>query len=63
MNSVFAVIVIIGGLAGSLVAWRVIPLEKWLDPRETQLWHDRYGRIFKIAGPTVAVVGLLLLIF
>ncbi len=63
MNSVFAVIAIIGGLAGSLVAWRVIPLEKWLGARETELWHDRYGKIIKIAGPIVAVIGLLLLIF
>lgn len=63
MNSVFAVIVIIGGVLGALIAWRVIPLEKWLNPGDVEDWHDRYGKIFKIAGPIVAVIGLLLLIF
>ena len=63
MNSFFAVIAIIGGVLGALIAWRVIPLEKWVNPGEVEDWHGRYGKIFKIAGPIVAVIGLLFLIF
>jgi len=61
MNTVFALIAVVGGALGSLIAYRVVPL-KMVGAAEMELWHQKYGKIFKIAGPVVAVVGLLLLL-
>jgi hypothetical protein len=63
MNTVFALIAIIGGAAGSLVAFGVIQLDKFVDPGEAQDWHDKYGKIVKILGPAAAILGLLLLVW
>jgi len=63
MNTVFALIAIIGGAAGTLVSYKVVPLEKIVDYGEAQDWHDKYGKIVKILGPAAIIVGLLLLVF
>jgi hypothetical protein len=63
MNTVFALIAIIGGAVGSLVAFQVIQLDKFVDPGEAQDWHDKYGKIVKILGPVAAILGLLLLVW
>ena len=62
MNTVFALLAIIGGAIGSLVAWRVVSLDKWTNPGEMDAWHDKYGKIVKILGPIAVVAGLLFLI-
>jgi hypothetical protein len=62
MNTVFALIAVVGGFLGSLIAYRVMPL-KMVGVAEMELWHHRYGKIFKIAGPIVTAIGLLLLLF
>jgi len=63
LNTFFAVIALLFGVLLSLVAYRILPLERWLNPGEVADWHDRFGRIFKIAGPVVALIGALLLLF
>jgi hypothetical protein len=63
MNTVFALIAIILGAIGSLIAFEVVKLDKFIDPGEAQNWHDKYGKIIKILGPVAVIVGLLLLLF
>ena len=61
MNTVFALIAIIGGAIVSLVAYRILPLDKFISPGEVEAWHDKYGKIVRILGPTAVIIGLLLL--
>jgi hypothetical protein len=63
MNTVFALIAILGGGLGSLVAFGVIQLDKFVSPGEAQDWHDKYGKFVKILGPAAAILGLLLLVW
>jgi len=63
MNTVFALIAIVGGVIVSLVAYEVVRLDKFINPGEAQLWHDKYGKLVKILGPAAAIIGLLLLLF
>jgi hypothetical protein len=62
MNTVFALIAIIGGVIASLVAYKIVPLDKFISPADAQLWHDKFGSIAKILGPGAAIVGLALLV-
>ena len=63
MNTVFALIALLGGIVGSLIAYKVVPLEKFVDYSEAQAWHDKYGKIVKILGPAAGILGLILLFF
>jgi uncharacterized membrane protein YtjA (UPF0391 family) len=63
MNTVFALIAIIAGVLGSLIAFNKIQLDKFIDPGEAQDWHRKYGKIFKIISPIAAVLGLWFLLF
>ena len=63
MNIVFSLIAIIGGVLGSLVAFNKIQLDRFIDPGEAEDWHRKYGKIFKVLGPAVIVIGLYFLIF
>ena len=63
MNTVFALIAIIGGVLGSLIAFNKIQLDKFIDPGEAEDWHGKYGKIFKIISPIAAVFGIWLLLF
>jgi uncharacterized membrane protein YtjA (UPF0391 family) len=63
MNTVFALIAIIAGVLGSLVAFNKIQLDKFVNPGEAQAWHEKYGKIFKIISPIAAVFGIWLLLF
>ncbi len=63
MNTIFALIAIIAGVLGSLVAFNKIQLDKYISPDEAQDWHRKYGKIFKIISPIAAVLGLWFLIF
>jgi hypothetical protein len=61
MNTIFALIALAGGVIGSLLAYKVVPLEKLVDYGDAQNWHDKYDKVFKILGPAVGVVGLIIL--
>ena len=63
MNTIFALIAIIGGVLGSLVAFNKVQLDKFISPDEAQDWHRKYGKIFKIISPIAAVFGIWLLLF
>ncbi len=63
MNTFFALIAVIGGALATLVAFQIVPLEKYIDPGEAQDWYDKYGKLIKILGPVALVIGLILLIF
>ena len=63
MNTIFALIAIIGGVLGSLVAFNKVQLDKFISPGEAQVWHEKYGKIFKIISPIAAVFGIWLLLF
>ena len=63
MNTVFALIAIIGGAIGTLVAYQIVRLDKFVSPGDAQDWHDKYGKIVKILGPAAVIAGLLLLAF
>jgi hypothetical protein len=61
MNTIFALIALVGGVIGSLFAYKVVPLEKLVDYGDAQTWYDKYGKLVKILGPAAGVVGLILL--
>jgi hypothetical protein len=63
MNTVFALIAIIGGVLGSLVAFKKIQLDKFINPAEAEDWHKKWGKIFKIMCPIAALFGIWLLLF
>jgi uncharacterized membrane protein len=63
MNTVFALIAVVGGMLASLVAYKVVPLEKFVNPGDAENWYDKFGKITKIIAPAAAVVGLVLLLF
>jgi heme/copper-type cytochrome/quinol oxidase subunit 2 len=63
MNTVFALIAIIGGVLGSLIAFQVVQLDKFISSDEAKVWHEKFGKIFKIIFPIAAVLGLLFLLF
>lgn len=63
MNTIFALIAIIGGVAGSLVAYQVVQLDKFISPGEAEDWHRKWGKIFKVIFPIAAVLGLWFLLF
>jgi hypothetical protein len=63
MNTFFGLIAIIGGIAGSLVAYDVIKLDKFMDPHEAEDWHRKWGKIFKIICPAAILFGLWYLLF
>ena len=63
MNTVFALIAIIGGAIVSLVGWQVVALDKFVSPGEAQAWHEKYDKIVKILGPVAIVLGLAILLF
>jgi hypothetical protein len=62
MNTIFAWIALISGVIATLVAYKVVPLTI-LGAAEAELWHDKYGKMFKILGPAAAIVGILLLLW
>jgi len=63
MNTVFALIAMIGGVVVSLVGWQVVALDKFVSPGDAQLWHEKFGKVAKILGPVAAIVGLLFLLW
>ncbi|MGA2322871.1 MAG: hypothetical protein ABSG22_03385 [Sedimentisphaerales bacterium] len=63
MNTVFALIAIIAGVLGSLVAFNKIQLDKFVSPDEAEAWHRKYGKTFKIISPIAAVLGIWFLLF
>jgi uncharacterized membrane protein YtjA (UPF0391 family) len=63
MNTVFSLIAIIAGVLGSLVAFNKIQLDKFISPDEAKVWHEKYGKIFKIISPIAAVLGIWFLLF
>jgi len=62
MNTLLALIAVVGGIAGSLLAYRVVPLTM-LGSFDVDSWHDKFGRIFKILGPAAVIIGLVILLF
>lgn len=58
MNNLFALIAIVGGIAGSLVAYEIVPVSV-----VGETWHDKFGKTFKILGPAAIVIGLIILLF
>lgn len=63
MNTAFALIAVVGGILASLVAYKVVPLDKFINPGDAENWYDKFGKITKIIAPAAAVVGLVLLLF
>jgi hypothetical protein len=62
MNTIFALIAIIGGVLGTLIAFDKIQLEKFIDPAEAEDWHKKYGTVFKVICPIAAIFGIWLLL-
>jgi hypothetical protein len=63
MNIVFSLIAIIGGGLLSLIAYNKVQLDKFISPDEAENWHRKFGKIAKILGPTVVVIGIWFLLF
>jgi hypothetical protein len=63
MNIILPLLGIIVGGLGTLVAFNKIQLDRFISPGEAEDWHRKYGKIFKILGPVVIVLGLYFLIF
>jgi len=53
-----AFIAFAGATFGSLLAWQIISLDKWVDPGEMEDWHIKFGKFVKIGGPIVALLSL-----
>jgi hypothetical protein len=62
MNTLLALIAIVGGIAGSLLAYRVVPLTMF-GSVDMEAWHDKFGKTFKILGPAAVIIGLVILLF
>ena len=62
MNTLLALIAIVGGVAGTLLAYRVVP-QTMLGSFDIEAWHDKFGKIFKVLGPAAVIVGLVILLF
>jgi hypothetical protein len=62
MNTIFAWIALIGGVIGTLVAYKVVPLTI-LGSADVEAWYDKFGKMFKILGPVAVIVGILLLLW
>lgn len=62
MNTLFALIAIIGGVIGTLVAYKIVPLTI-LGTTDVDAWYDKFGKMFKILCPAAAIVGILLLLW
>jgi hypothetical protein len=54
----WALIPILGGLYGLLLALRIIPMGG-KDPERGELWHRKFGKMMKILCPLIIVFGLL----
>jgi hypothetical protein len=63
MNTIFALIAVIMGGLLSLIAYNKVQLEKFVDPGEAENCHRKFGKIVKILGPIVVLLGLYFLIF
>ncbi len=63
MNIVFSLIAIIGGGLLSLIAYKKVQLDKFISPDEAENWHRKFGKIAKILGPIVVVIGIWYLLF
>ena len=63
MNTVFALIAIIGGALGSLMAYQIVQLDKFVSYDEAQAWHEKYGKVFKVISPIAVIFGIWLLLF
>ncbi|MGB7581837.1 MAG: hypothetical protein WBL85_05245 [Sedimentisphaerales bacterium] len=63
MNIVFSLIAIIGGGLLSLIAYNKVQLDKFISPDEAENWHKKFGKIAKILGPIVVVIGIWFLLF
>ncbi len=63
MNTFLALIAVIVGVLLSLVAYRIVSLDKYIGPGQMEDWHDKYGKICRILGPIAVVVGIVLLFF
>jgi len=63
MNTILALIAVVGGGLVSLVGYEVVRLDKFISPGEAQLWYDKYGKLVKILGPAAGIAGILLLLF
>jgi amino acid transporter len=63
MNTVFALIAIIMGGLGSLIAFNKVQLDRFISPDEAEEWHKKWGKIFKIISPIAAIFGIWLLLF
>lgn len=61
MNTLLALIAIVGGIAGSLLAYRVVPLTMF-GSVDMEDWHDKFGKTFKILGPVAIIIGLVILL-
>ena len=49
------------GTLGLLMAFEKLPVERWIDPGEMDMWQRRYGLLVKIIAPIFIVVGLIFL--
>ena len=56
--ALFAIVV---GTLGLLMSFEKLPVEKWVDPGEMDMWQRKYGLLAKILGPIFIVVGILFL--
>jgi hypothetical protein len=63
MYTALSLIAIIMGGLGSLVAYQVIQLDKYISPGEAEDWHKKYGKIFKVICPIAAILGIWFLLF
>jgi hypothetical protein len=48
-----------GGILGTLYAYRILGKKPGQDPRHDE-WHAKWGRLFKVLGPVVALFGVVL---
>jgi hypothetical protein len=63
MSFVLPLIAIIGGGLLTLIAFNKIQLDRFISPGEAEDWHRKFGKIAKVLGPVVIVLGLYFLIF
>jgi len=55
-------ILIVGGIYGLLLAYRIVPRNP-KDPEKMELWHRKFGKMMKILSPLLILWGIIQLFF
>lgn len=51
-------VMVLGGTYVALLAYRILPMP-CAKPETVEPWHRKYGKLAKVVGPLLALLGIL----